>query len=141
MTTRRLHASHPTLRWRYGRLRSERGSTSIEMVILMPVLFTVLFLGIQAAMYYYAGAIALAAAQDGARAAAGTDNTTDPDTGRRVATAILAGSDGSLENWAAISTVTPDSVTVTVTGSSLSVIPGWHPTVTKQATAPLERLS
>ncbi len=140
MTTR-PHASHRAIRWRYGTLRSERGSTSIEMVILMPVLFTVLFLGIQAAMYYYAGTIALAAAQDGARAAAGTDNTTDPDTGRRIATAILASSDGSLENWSATSSVTPDTVTVTVTGTSLSVIPGWHPTVTKQATAPVERLT
>ena len=122
-----------------GRLRSERGSASIELVILMPVLFVVLFLGVQAAMYYYAGTIALAAAQDGARAAAGT--AADPGTGTRVATAVLATSDGSLENWAAATTATADTVTVTVTGTSLSVIPGWQPTVTKQATAPVERLS
>ena len=122
-----------------GRLRSERGSASIELVILMPVLFGILFLGIQAAMYYYAGAIALAAAQDGARAQAGTD--ADPDTGTRTATAILAASDGSLENWAATTTISADTATVTVTGTSLSVIPGWHPAVTKVATAPVERLT
>jgi len=138
MTTRQ-RPSHRTIQWRRVRLRSERGSASIEMVILMPVLFGILFLGIQAAMYYYAGTIALAAAQDGARAQAGTD--ADPDTGTRTATAILAASDGSLENWAATTTISADTATVTVTGTSLSVIPGWHPAVTKVATAPVERLT
>ncbi len=111
------------------------------MVVLLPLLFTVMFLGVQAAMYYYAGTIALAAAQDGARAAAGLDGQTDPGTGTRVATAVLADSDGSLEDWSATTIRTVDSVTVTVTGVALSVVPGWHLSVTKSATAPLEVLS
>ena len=31
--------------------------------------------------------------------------------------------------------------TVTVTGKSLSVIPGWHVTVTQSASVPVERLT
>ena len=50
-------------------MRSERGSTSVQMVILMPVLFSVMFLGLQAALFYHARTVAIAAAQQGARAA------------------------------------------------------------------------
>ena len=63
------------LRGRLRRLRlaaagsGERGSTSVQMVILMPVLFSVMFLGLQAALFYHARTVAIAAAQEGARAA------------------------------------------------------------------------
>src|SRR3954464_5749731 len=49
--------------------RDERGSASIQLVILLPALFAVLFVGMQAALYYHARTIAIAAAQEGARAA------------------------------------------------------------------------
>ncbi len=39
------------------------------MVILMPVLFSVMFLGLQAALFYHARAVAVAAGAIGARAA------------------------------------------------------------------------
>ena len=42
---------------------TDRGSASIQMVMLMPVLFTVMFLGLQAALYYWASTVAGAAAQ------------------------------------------------------------------------------
>src|SRR3546814_17813268 len=47
----------------------QRGSVSVELVILLPALFAVLFLGMQAALYYHARTVAIAAAQEGARAA------------------------------------------------------------------------
>ncbi|HMM96123.1 TadE family protein, partial [Phycicoccus sp.] len=49
--------------------RAERGSTSVQMVILMPALFAVTFLGLQAALTYHARTLAIASAQEGARAA------------------------------------------------------------------------
>src|SRR3712207_2545703 len=51
--------------------RSDRGSASVELVILLPALFAVMFLGMQAALYHHARTVAIAAAQEGARAAAG----------------------------------------------------------------------
>src|SRR5688500_5177118 len=53
--------------------RDERGSVSIELVILLPALFAVMFLGMQAALFYHARTVAIAAAQEGARAA-GAEN-------------------------------------------------------------------
>ena len=49
--------------------RDERGSVSIQMVVLMPVLFAIAFTGLQAGLYFYGRSAALAAATTGARAA------------------------------------------------------------------------
>ena len=79
-------------------MRSERGSTSVQMVILMPVLFSVMFLGLQAALFYHARTVAIAAAQQGARAAgAETGSASD---GIAAATSFIAAAGGSdvLEN-------------------------------------------
>src|SRR3546814_21161193 len=51
------------------RQRDQLGSVSIELVILLPALFAVLFVGMQAALYYHARTVAIAAAQEGDRAA------------------------------------------------------------------------
>ena len=39
------------------------------MMILLPALFAVMFLGMQAALFYHARTVAIAAAQEGAKAA------------------------------------------------------------------------
>ena len=36
---------------------------------------------------------------------------------------------------------TTTTATITVTGKSMSVIPGWHVTVTQSASVPVERLT
>jgi Flp pilus assembly protein TadG len=46
------------------------------MVILMPALFAVMFLGMQAALIYHARTLAIASAQEGARAAGAENGTT-----------------------------------------------------------------
>lgn len=46
------------------------------MVILMPALFAVMFLGMQAALIYHARTLAIASAQEGARAAGAENSTT-----------------------------------------------------------------
>ena len=48
------------------------------MVILLPALFAVMFLGMQAALFYHARTVAIAAAQEGAKAAGG-ENGKDSD--------------------------------------------------------------
>lgn len=45
------------------------------MVLLMPALFSVMFLGLQGALFYHARTVAIAAAQEGARTAAGLNGT------------------------------------------------------------------
>ena len=55
MTPTRRSAS-TLARWRRG--SADRGSTSIEMVILLPALFALMFLGMQAALMYQGRAVA-----------------------------------------------------------------------------------
>ena len=109
------------------------------MVILLPALFAVLFLGMQAALYYHARTIAIAAAQEGARAAAA--NHAGPADGVTAANAYLATSGDSLRSPKASVRRTATTATVTVRGRALSVIPGWNPTLTQHASAERERLT
>ncbi|MFD4323626.1 TadE family protein [Nocardioides sp. NPDC058538] len=120
------------------RVRDERGAASIEMVVLLPALFAVVFLGMQAALYYHARTIAIAAAQEGARAAAAQHATSG--AGVAAARSYLADVGGdALESSSATARRTPTTAVVTVRGQALSVIPGWAPTVRQQARAEVER--
>ena len=59
-----------------GRAHDEHGSSSLQTVLVMPVLLLLITAIVQFAIWYHAAHVALAAAQDGARAArveAGTD--------------------------------------------------------------------
>lgn len=71
-----------------GSLEPERGSGSIQMALLLSVLFLVMFLGMQVALYYHARTVAIAAAQEGARAAGAQTGT----TGRGIDAARLGNS-------------------------------------------------
>jgi Flp pilus assembly protein TadG len=124
-----------------SRQRGERGSVSIELVILLPALFAVMFLGMQAALFYHARTVAIAAAQEGARAA-GAENGKSSDGISAASTFITdAGGDDVLSGASATANRTATTVTVTVTGHSLSVIPGWNPAITQSASLPVERLT
>ena len=61
--------------WPPPRPGREEGSLSLELVVLLPVLFTLLFLGTQIALFYQARSVAIAAAADGARTAGGENAT------------------------------------------------------------------
>lgn len=123
------------------RSSSERGSASVELVILLPALFAVMFLGMQAALYYHARTVAIAAAQEGARAA-GSEQGQASD-GHRAARKFVAtaGGDSVLQRSRTIVDLTSTTATVTVQGVSLSVIPGWEPAVRQSASVPVERLT
>lgn len=120
--------------------RRDSGSVSVELVVLMPLLLMIVAAGVQGAVYYYARSLALAAAQEGARAAA-IPGATEA-TGTAAASAFLADHGGnSLTNLTIAGRRTPTTATITVHGSSLSLIPGWAPTVTQSADLPVERLT
>lgn len=114
---------------------------SIELVILLPALFAVMFLGMQAALYHHARTVAIAAAQEGARAA-GAEVGREAD-GVRAALDFVAeaGGDDVLAGASSSANRSTTTVTVTVRGFSLSVIPGWTPAVEQSATVPVERVT
>ena len=123
------------------RTRGERGSVAIQMVFVLPALFAVMFLGVQASLYYHARSVALAAAEEGAREAAG--QTGSRDSGVAVAKTFLldAGGEDVMTDTNVTGTRSAITATVTVTGTTLSVIPGWKGTVTQRASMPVERIT
>ena len=124
-----------------NRQRDDRGSVTIELVILLPALFAVMFLGMQAALFYHARTVAIAAAQQGAKAAGGENGKESDGVSAAFAFVSDAGGDDVLIGATATANRTPTTVTVVVEGHSLSVIPGWSPLVRQVASVPVERLT
>ncbi|MEK4243682.1 TadE family protein [Janibacter sp. FSL W8-0316] len=124
-----------------SRLRGERGSLTIEATILFPALLAIMFLGVQAAMWFHARSVAIGAAADGARAQS-LERAAEGD-GRAAALDFVssAGGDDVLRGVEVSSSQSPTSVSVTVVGSSMSLVPGWDPSVEQSATVPLERIT
>lgn len=114
---------------------------TIELVILLPALFAVLFVGMQAALYHHARSVAIAAAQEGARVA-GAEGGLES-TGISAATAFVreAGGDDVLGSSTTSAHRSSTRATVVVTGYALSVIPGWRPKIEQSASVPVERLT
>lgn len=122
-----------------GRSASAAGSVSVQAVILLPLMFSIMFLGMQGALYYHARSVAIAASQEGARAA----GSEQPGDGPSAAADFIeaAGGDDVLRSVSIDSNRSATSSTVTVSGSSMSVFPGWSPQVTQSATVPVERIT
>ncbi|QCX27712.1 TadE family protein [Nocardioides jishulii] len=124
-----------------ARGRGEKGSVSIELVILMPALFALMFLGMQAALHYQARTVAIAAAQQGARAV-GAEHGRESDGVHAADDFIVeAGGADVLTGTSTSASRTATRATVTVTGFSLSVIPGWKVRITQTASVPVEHLT
>ena len=121
-----------------GARLAERGmSNSVQLTLLFPLVFSVLLLTLQWAMISWADATALAAAQDGARTAAAMNSSAA--AGEAVATA--AAGNGSLADVRAAVNRGAAATTVTVSGTALSLIPGYQRTITKTAQAPTQRIT
>ncbi|MFH5824712.1 TadE/TadG family type IV pilus assembly protein [Georgenia sp. AZ-5] len=133
---RRNHRHRAPRRW-----SDERGSTSVELVVVLPALFLVMFLGMQAALYYHARSVAIAAAIQGATAAAVEHGTLADGLAAAGGFVADAGGDdviSSVNVWGDRSATT---ATVWVEGKALSVVPGWTPTVRQSASIPVERIT
>src|SRR6476620_5960927 len=112
------------------RRRGERGSVSIELVILLPALFAMMFLGMQAALFYHARTVAIAAAQEGARAAGAEHGNESAGVQAANDFIVEAGGHDVMTSTSSTADRTATQATVTVSGFSLSVIPGWHVRIT-----------
>lgn len=121
--------------------RDERGSASLELVVVFPVLMLLFFAAIQAGVYFYGRSVALAAAQEGARAAA--QETGSSAEGRAASAGFADRAGGKLIQALSISSSRgAQTVVVTVRGRSLSVLPGFDGFAIEQTSAlPVERVS
>ncbi len=111
------------------------------MAVLLPLLFAVMFLGMQAALYYHARTVAIAAAQEGARAAGAQTGTTS--RGLAAARDFVNATGGAdvISDVTVTGQRSATMATVTIRGRSMSVIPGWAPALEQSATVPVERLT
>ena len=119
--------------------RDERGAVSIQMVVLMPVLFAIAFTGLQAGLYFYGRSAALATATTGARAAA-AEHGTNADC-QAAARAFITSLGDVLTSPEISCTRTATRVQVQVSGITLSVIPGWQLRVEQSTNLPVERVT
>ena len=127
-------------RSRNRRRRGERGSSSVEMVLALPIVLTVLFLAVQAGMWFYARSIALAAAQTGARTSAIINSTLPAGLADAETFAFTVG--GTTLTGVNVTGVrSATSTTVTVTGHTVRLVPLLDLTVTQTATLPVERFT
>lgn len=119
------------LRPRRGR-RDDRGSGSIEFVITATAVLAIVFLAIQAANYFYARSIALAAAQEAVNAQRAYNAA--PGAGQAQASAFIASTGDSLSEVTITVTSDDRNVQATVDGRCLSILPGFCAMVGVHAT-------
>jgi Flp pilus assembly protein TadG len=124
-------------------VRSDRGSSVIELAILAPILLIIIFLTIQWALWFQARQVALEAAQQGARFARQYE-TTDPNWAAQASAAARSYyrslTTQVLGNRITALPIGPANgvVGVTVTGSVPSLFFGVPLSVTASSTGPIE---
>lgn len=112
---------------------------SVQMVVLMPLLFGIAFTGMQAGLLFYGRSAAMSAATTGARAAAAEHGTLAACQAEAAAFIVQLGD--ALTNPRIDCTRTATTVTVRVAGTTLSVIPGWQPLAEQVAVQQVERIT
>src|SRR5579875_3202883 len=137
MTKRRLRQS---LRARLDVARSEhdRGFSTLEAVVVIPVVVVVTMLVVQYVMLWHARNVTEAAAQDALRIARGYQAAAAQ--GQAAGTEYLHNAAGKLlETFTVTVTRGPEIVTVHVHGTVTSVVPFGTYTVDESASGPVEK--
>lgn len=135
-TQRRVHR---TRRWRLG---AERGSATVELAVIFPVFLILLFIGVQAALWYHARSLCLSAAQAGVRA--GRVQGAGPDEGTTAARNFIIRTGGdsvSDTQVSASATVATLRVEVSATAPKVIPLPGLSFTVTQSAEGGRDRFT
>lgn len=118
----------------------DRGSSSVEIVVLLPLVFLLLFAMVQGGLWFHARAIALGAAQEGARVAAAESSSAA--AGITVATSFVADAgNGVVLNPAVTGSRSATTATISVTGQAQSLVPFLNPAIAQSASFPVERIS
>lgn len=119
--------------------RGERGAATVEVVLLFPAMILMVWIALGAGMYHWGRTAALNAAQTGAAAAAAEDGTIADC--ERAAQDMAARVGDALSDLLVSCSLTATTATATVSGSVLSLVPGWTPSLTLTATVPVERIT
>ena len=119
-----------------ARSTDQRGLTSTELAVLMPVLIALVLVPFQVALWWHANQIVDAAAREAVDAAQVVTATADD--GMRAAEWFLNAA-GNITNPQVTVTRTVDTVTVEVTGRAPRLVPGFDWQVAGHATGPIER--
>lgn len=120
------------------RAARERGASTLEFVLTMPLLLLFLMLSVQVGLVAHAQNVAKAAADEGA-ADARTFNGTAGDGQARTEEYLGRLAPSILTSRSVSATRTADTASVTVNGTVISLVPGWKPTITQTSTGPVER--
>jgi Flp pilus assembly protein TadG len=120
--------------------RRDRGSSSVEVVVLMPLVFLLLFAMVQGGLWFHARAVALGAAQEGARVAAAESSSAGAGITAAASFIADAGS-GVVLDPAVTGSRSTTTATVTVTGRAQSLVPFLSPSVAQSASFPTERIT
>lgn len=125
--------------WRAG-TRGDRGSPAIGVALALPVLFAIIFLAVQAGLWFFARSVVHAAAQEGARVSAARDASLQ--SGLDTASAFAGRVGGTMLVGVTVSGErSGTSTTVTVTGQTVRLMPLMDLQVSQSATLPVERLT
>ena len=116
--------------------RRDAGSTTTELVLLMPVVLLLVMLIVQFGLWLHARQVATSAAQEGL-VAAQVEFGSAP-AGQARATAFLDAA-GGLRDIRVDATRETTTARVSVTGTTPAVVPGLHLTVSAAAEGPIER--
>jgi Flp pilus assembly protein TadG len=120
--------------------RDDRGSITLEMIVALPALLGLFFTCVQAGLVYHARQVVIAAANQGAFAAAAEYGTGSD--GAAAATSFLEQvGDDALTEWSVGATRNATTVRVQITAQSYSILPGFEPEVSAVASAPAEALT
>jgi Flp pilus assembly protein TadG len=117
--------------------RDDRAEVSLQVVLLTPVVLLLVLVSVQAALWYHAVQLADSAAADGAATAA--RQGADASAGTTAVVEFVREAGGRLvaSDIASDGSEIVASATIHVPG----VVPGWPDSVTRRATAPIERLT
>ncbi|WP_165900640.1 pilus assembly protein [Microbispora hainanensis] len=116
----------------------ERGSATLEAALVYPALLLLVLLAINAALWFHARNLALAAAQEGLRA--GRAYGSSLSAGQATAERFIRQVGGSFLTSARVSVErTADSLSVAVSGQAISLIPLLPLDVEQVARAPVEK--
>ncbi|MFI6232758.1 TadE family protein [Micromonospora sp. NPDC050784] len=130
------------VRHRLAAVDPQRGANPVELAVVMPLILVLLFASIQIAAVFLARSTALHAAQSGVNA----QRTYQAPNGAGVesASSFLTAAGGWLVGWdkaGPTCVTTTTDVTCTVSGRSLSVVPGVDFAIQQTAHGTVERVT